>query len=53
MTNKYESYCYVCGEVVPEEQGVVEKRERKSGEVGFGESKSVVRHKGCEPQKEA
>jgi hypothetical protein len=47
MKNKFEGYCYVCGEVVPEEVGVAEQVPRKSGEAGFGNTKWVVRHQAC------
>ena len=47
MKNKYEDYCYVCGDLVLEEQGIVEKHPRKSGDVGFGPTKWLVRHPNC------
>lgn len=47
MKNKFEGYCYVCGEVVPEEQGIAEQKPRDPGEIGFGKTKWSVRHKTC------
>jgi len=47
MKNKFEGFCYVCGEVVPEGAGVTEQQPRKSGEAGFGSTKWVVRHSTC------
>jgi hypothetical protein len=50
MKNKYEGFCYVCGEVVPEEAGIAEQRERKPGEAGWGKTTWSVRHKECKPE---
>jgi hypothetical protein len=47
MKNKYEDYCYICGEVVMEGAGVAEQVPRKSGEAGFGSTKWIVRHTAC------
>jgi hypothetical protein len=47
MKNKFEDFCYVCGEVVPEEQGLAERLSRTPGEAGWGETKWGVRHKTC------
>jgi hypothetical protein len=52
MKNKREGYCYVCGDVVAEEQGIAEQIERKSGESGWGDKKWVVRHIECQPPTE-
>jgi hypothetical protein len=49
MKNKFEGFCYVCGEVVPEEQGLAEQLPRKPGEAGWGSTKWSVRHKTCNP----
>lgn len=49
MKNKFEGYCYICGELVEEEKGIAEQIERKSGDVGWGKTKWVVRHKECRP----
>jgi hypothetical protein len=47
MKNKFEGYCYVCGNVVPEGAGVAEALPRNPGEVGFGKTKWGVRCKTC------
>ena len=48
MKNKFEGYCYVCGEVVPEGQGLAETLPRSPGDAGWGKTKWSVRHKTCE-----
>jgi uncharacterized protein CbrC (UPF0167 family) len=52
MKNKFEDYCYVCGELVPEERGVAEQMERKPGDAGWGKTKWVVRHTNCQAPKD-
>ena len=47
MKNKYEDYCYVCGDLVLEEQDIVEQHPRNSGDTGFGPTKWMVRHSNC------
>jgi hypothetical protein len=47
MKNKFKGFCYVCGEVVPEKEGLTEQLPRKSGEAGWGKTKWGVRHKTC------
>jgi len=47
MKNKYEGYCYVCGEVVEEEKGIAEQHPRNPGDTGFGPTKWMVRHPNC------
>lgn len=47
MKNKFEDWCYVCGELVPEEAGIAEQIARKPGDAGWGPTKWVVRHKTC------
>jgi hypothetical protein len=49
MKNKFEGFCYVCGEVVPEEQGLAEQIPRKPGLAGWGNTTWAVRHKTCKP----
>jgi hypothetical protein len=49
MKNKFEEFCYVCGEVVPEQAGLAEQRPREAGDAGFGKTKWVVRHTTCTP----
>ena len=51
--NKYEDWCYVCGELVPEEQGIAEQKARGPGDPGWGATRWIVRHKTCNPQKES
>jgi hypothetical protein len=53
MKNKYEDFCYVCGEVVPEEKGVAEQRARSPGDPGWGATRWVTRHTTCKPQEES
>jgi hypothetical protein len=53
MKNKYEDYCYVCGELVLEEAGVAEQRARQPGGPGWGKTVWVVRHTDCRPTKDA
>jgi len=50
MKNKFEDFCYVCGELVPEENGVAEQRARSPGDPGWGATRWVVRHTICNPQ---
>jgi len=49
MKNKFEGFCYVCGELVPEEEGLAEQTTRKPGNAGWGATKWSVRHKQCKP----
>jgi hypothetical protein len=49
MKNRFEGYCYVCGDVVPEEQGIAEPLPRNPGEAGWGQTKWCVRHTACKP----
>jgi hypothetical protein len=49
MKNKFEGFCYVCGEVVLEEQGMVDQLPRNPADAGWGSTKWCVRHKTCEP----
>ena len=49
MKNKLEDFCYVCGEVVPEEAGLAEQVLRKPGDPGWGTTRYVVRHTTCQP----
>ena len=53
MKNRYEDYCYVCGEIVEEEKGVAERKARNPGDTGFGSTKWVVRHTTCKPESPA
>ena len=50
MKNKFEDWCYVCGELVPEQQGLAEQQDRKPGTTGWGKTKWVVRHTTCQPE---
>jgi hypothetical protein len=50
MRNKFEGYCYVCGELVPEEQGLAEQLPRDPGDAGWGKTKWCVRHRDCKPE---
>lgn len=52
MKNKREGYCYVCGEIVPEDAGIAEQKKREPGDPGWGDTRWVVRHKECDPEKE-
>lgn len=52
MKNKFEGFCYLCGGVVEEEKGIAERVKRQLGDPGWGETKWVVRHPECKPQKE-
>jgi len=49
MKNKFEGYCYVCGEVVEEEKGMAVQLPRKPGDSGWGATKWAVRHEHCKP----
>jgi hypothetical protein len=49
MKNKLEDFCYVCGEVVPEEVGLAEQVLRKPSDPGWGRTRYVVRHTTCQP----
>jgi hypothetical protein len=49
MKNKYEDFCYVCGEVVAELEGLVEQVPREPGDRGWGPTKWIVRHPNCQP----
>jgi len=51
MKNRFEDYCYICGDLVEEEKGIVEQIERKPGDVGWGKTRWVVRHHDCKPEK--
>lgn len=52
MRNKFEGFCYVCGEVVLEEKGIAEQHARSPGDPGWGKTVWVVRHTTCKPQEE-
>jgi hypothetical protein len=52
MKNRFEDYCYVCGEVVHEQEGIAETIPRRYGDSGSGSTKWVVRHNECVPPKE-
>lgn len=47
MLNKYEDWCYVCGEVVEEEKGFAEMRPHGLAPVRWGKTEWSVRHKDC------
>jgi hypothetical protein len=49
MKNKREDWCYVCGELVPEETGIAEQKPRQPGDPGWGGTRWVVRHTTCPP----
>jgi hypothetical protein len=49
MKNRFESWCYICGELVEEQQGLAEQVERNAGDSGWGKTKWVVRHMTCKP----
>jgi hypothetical protein len=50
--NKFEGFCYVCGDVVLEMQGIAEQRPRIPGEAGWGKTQWSVRHKTCKSESE-
>lgn len=50
MKNKREEYCYVCGEIVHEGEGVVEQKARQPGDPGWGDTNWVVRHNECKEE---
>jgi hypothetical protein len=50
IRNIHEGYCYVCGGVVPEEQGIAEQLPRNPGDAGWGKTDWKVRHKECDPK---
>jgi hypothetical protein len=53
MKNKYEGYCYVCGEVVREGEGGVERRKAQPWEAKDADGMTWgVRHNECPPPKE-
>lgn len=49
MKNKFEDWCYICGELVEEEKGIAEQKARKPGDPGWGSTRWVVRHPNCTP----
>ncbi len=51
MKNRYEGYCYVCGELVEQEKGVAEQVHKSflsPSAPGYGDYRWCVRHTGCE-----
>jgi hypothetical protein len=52
MKNKFEGFCYVCGEVVEEGKGLAEQIQRQPWMAGWGETTWSVRHTTCTPQME-
>jgi hypothetical protein len=53
MKNKFEDFCYICGDIVYEGKGFAEQIERKPGDLGWGKFRWVVRHPNCRPTAKA
>ena len=49
MKNKFEGYCYVCGDIVVEGKGLAEQLPRQPADAGWGDTKWSVRHTTCKP----
>lgn len=53
MRNKFEDWCYVCGELVEEEKGIAERIKRTPSDPtwswGKGDTRWAVRHPNCPP----